>query len=128
MRCRRPGEPTVNTRVRVAAYIAVSAVYILGILLWGLTMPESAYGVDYSMKLMAPGAGRIFGTDFMGRDMLCRCVKGLSTSISIAALAAGVSSAIALAVGIAAAVLGGKADSFINWCIDLLCWEGGRQE
>ncbi len=119
MRCRRPGEPTVNTRVRVAAYIAVSAVYILGILLWGLTMPESAYGVDYSMKLMAPGAGRIFGTDFMGRDMLCRCVKGLSTSISIAALAAGVSSAIALAVGIAAAVLGGKADSFINWCIDL---------
>lgn len=108
-----------NTRTRMAAYIILAAVYLLGIFLWGILMPEEAYGVDYASKLMAPGAEHIFGTDFMGRDMLARSVKGLSTSMVIAVLAAGISSVIALLFGVAAAVAGGKVDSFINWCVDL---------
>ena len=112
-------EKSGNVKIRMMIYIALAAAYLLGILIWGTMMPEEAYAVDYSMKLTPPGGSHIFGTDFMGRDMLCRSVKGLSISMVIAALAAGISSVIALLAGVAAAVFGGKADSFVNWCVDL---------
>lgn len=108
-----------NTRTRVLVYITFAAVYLVGVFLWGIGMPESAYGVDYGAKFTAPCWEHIFGTDFMGRDMFFRCVKGLSTSLVIALLAAGISSVIALVLGVAAAVGGGKLDSFVNWCVDL---------
>ena len=47
----------------------------------------------------------------MGRDMLMRSVKGISVSLLTAALAAGISSVIALAFGVTAAVFGGRLDS-----------------
>lgn len=108
-----------NTRTRVLIYIAIAAAYLIGVLLFGIFMPEKAYAVDYGSKFVAPCAEHIFGTDFMGRDMFFRCVKGLSTSLVIAVLAAAISSVIALVIGIAAAVFGGKIDSFVNWCVDL---------
>ncbi len=108
-----------NTRTRVKVYIVLAFVYLAGVLLWGLLMDPEAYAVDYRMKFLPPGAGHLFGTDFMGRDMLFRCVKGLSTSIVIGVIASAVSSVIALAAGVAAAVVGGKLDSFVNWCVDL---------
>lgn len=109
----------INTRTRVMVFLCLAAVYLLGIFFWGLFMPERAFEVNYTDKLLPPGAGHLFGTDFMGRDMLLRSVKGLSVSMVIAFLAAGVSSVIALAAGVAAAVLGGRVDGFVNWCVDL---------
>lgn len=108
-----------NTRAKVILYIILALIYLVGILVWGLLMDPQAYAVDYSVKFMPPGAGHLFGTDFMGRDMLFRCVKGLSTSIVIGMIASAVSSLIALAAGVAAAVIGGKLDSFVGWCVDL---------
>jgi len=108
-----------NTRTRVLIYITVAALYLIGVLIFGIFMPEDMYAVDYSAKFTAPCMQHIFGTDFMGRDMFFRCVKGLSTSLVIAVIAAAISSVIALVIGVAAAVLGGKADSFVNWCVDL---------
>ncbi len=108
-----------NMRTRVMVYIILAFVYLAGVLVWGLLMNPEAYAVDYSVKFLPPGAGHLFGTDFMGRDMLFRCVKGLSTSIVIGVIASAVSSVIALATGVAAAVVGGKLDSFVNWCVDL---------
>ena len=108
-----------NTRTRVLIYITVAAFYLIGVLIFGIFMPEDMYAVDYSAKFTAPCMQHIFGTDFMGRDMFFRCVKGLSTSLVIAVIAAAISSVIALVIGVAAAVLGGKADSFVNWCVDL---------
>lgn len=100
-------------------YIILAFIYLGGVFIWGLLMDPEAYAVDYSAKFLPPCAGHLFGTDFMGRDMLLRCVKGLSTSIVIGVLASAVSSLIALAAGVAAAVIGGRLDSFVNWCIDL---------
>lgn len=108
-----------NRRTRTLFYIAAAVLYLSVIFIWGICMPEEAYGIEYGEKLLSPGPGHIFGTDDMGRDMLFRSVKGLSTSLVIAALAAGVSSVTALAAGVAAAVFGGRTDSFINWCVDL---------
>lgn len=108
-----------NTRTKIMLYIILAFIYLGGVFIWGLSMDPEAYAVDYSAKFLPPCAGHLFGTDFMGRDMLLRCVKGLSTSIVIGVLASAVSSLIALSAGVAAAVIGGRLDSFVNWCIDL---------
>lgn len=111
--------PKINTRTKILILVILSTIYLLGILIWGLFMNESMYGVNYSQKFIPPSLQHPFGTDFMGRDMFYRSVKGLSTSLIIGVLAATVSSIIALVLGIAAAIFGGKLDRFINWCVDL---------
>ena len=104
---------------RMVFYITVSAVYLFTVLIVGLTMNGDKYAVDYSLKFTKPCLEHIFGTDYMGRDMFWRCIKGLSNSIFIGVIASVISSFIALAFGISSAIIGGKYDKFINWCVDL---------
>lgn len=111
--------PLLNTRTRFLFYIGLAVLYLLVVLIWGTVMNEEAWAVNYGEKFIPPSSAHLFGTDFMGRDMLSRCVKGLSVSIMIAVIASAVSSLIALVFGVSAAVIGGKLDSFVNWCVDL---------
>lgn len=108
-----------NTRAKVIFYVSISTLYLLVIFILGITMNADKYAVDYSSKLIAPSIGHLFGTDFMGRDMFWRCIKGLSNSILIGILASVVSSFIALLFGVSSAIIGGAYDKFINWCVDL---------
>lgn len=110
--------PQINTKTKILILISVSAVYLLGALIWGIFMDKNLYAVTYADKFISPCSEHPFGTDFMGRDMFYRSVKGLSTSLIIGALAAAVSSVLALILGISAAIIGGKFDKFINWCVD----------
>ena len=75
---------------------------------------------DFSRKNLPPCLKYLFGTDWMGRDMLSRTLAGLSTSIRIGVLASAVSAVLALFLGTAAAVGGKWADGIISWCIDLM--------
>lgn len=109
---------SMNTKKKLTIYIYIACGYLALVLLTGLVMPSGLYGVDYSQKMMAPSLTHLFGTDFMGRDMFWRSVKGLSNSIIIGLIASVVSSFIALVFGVTAAVIGGKIDRFINWCVD----------
>lgn len=108
-----------NRRKRIVLYITISIIYLLTILIVGLTMNPDKYAVDYSAKFISPSLGYLFGTDFMGRDMFWRCIKGLSNSILIGIFASVVSSFIALVFGVSSAIIGGWYDRFINWCVDL---------
>lgn len=108
-----------NRRVIVVLFIVVAMVYLAGIFFWGIFMEPSCYASNYADKLMKPGFKHLFGTDFVGRDMFYRCIKGLSNSLIIGVLASVVSSVIALVAGIASAVFGGWVDKFVNWCVDL---------
>ena len=67
-----------------------------------------------------PGWPYLFGTDWLGRDMLVRTLKGMSLSIFIGIVSAGISAVIALLLGISSAVFGKKVDSVITWLIDLI--------
>lgn len=69
---------------------------------------------------MAPCLSYLFGTDWLGRDMLLRTFAGLSMSIRIGLLAAGFSAIIAFVLGVSAAVFGGKADAVISFVIDMI--------
>ena len=108
-----------NTRAKIIFYVAISTVYLLVVFILGITMNSNKYAVDYSAKFISPCLQHLFGTDFMGRDMFWRCIKGLSNSILIGILASIVSSFIALVFGVSCAIIGVKYDKLINLCVDL---------
>ena len=99
----------------VTAAVVLCAVAVAGGLLGGQAMVT-----DFTRKNLAPCGSFLFGTDWMGRDMLSRTLTGLSLSIRIGLLTAAVSAVIALVLGVASAVLGGWVDAVISWCIDLV--------
>ena len=108
-----------NRRILVVILIAVAVTYLIGVFVWGLFMNPRTYEANYANKFLAPSLAHPFGTDFIGRDMFHRTIKGLSNSIIIGVLASIFSSIIALVAGIASAVFGGWVDKFVNWCVDL---------
>ena len=99
----------------LAAVAALAAVTVAGLLL-----EEQAMVTDFSRKDLTPSLTYLFGTDWLGRDMFCRTLAGLSLSIRIGLLTAAVSALVALVLGVASATLGGRVDAVISWCIDLV--------
>ena len=115
------GNKTERNRRRSSILFLLAAVLILAaVTVSGILLEGTATETDFSRTNLAPGAGGLFGTDWMGRDMFARTLAGLSLSIRIGILTAAVSAVIALLAGIAAATLGRKADAAISWCIDLV--------
>lgn len=110
--------PKVNTRKKIIIFTSIAAVYLAGVFIWGSLMPESAYAVRYADKFLPPSLAHPFGTDFMGRDMFFRSVKGLSNSLVIGLAASLISSVVGLFFGISSATIGGKYDKFILLCVD----------
>lgn len=108
-----------NRRILVVILMAVAVTYLIGVFVWGLFMNPRSYEANYANKFLSPSLAHPFGTDFIGRDMFHRTIKGLSNSIIIGVLASIFSSIIALFAGIASAVFGGWVDKFVNWCVDL---------
>lgn len=100
--------------------LILCALLLVGITVAGSLCTEAARVTDFSRKNLAPCLRYPFGTDWMGRDLFARTLKGLSFSILIGTFAAGISAVIALVLGICAATLGRRADSIITWLIDLI--------
>ena len=112
---RRGGNRTATLAACVLAAFALLAVVMAGIALYG-----QATVTDFTAKNLGPSFEHPFGTDWMGRDMLARVLAGLSTSVLVGLLAAGVSSVIALVLGCAAALGGKRVDAVVSWLIDLM--------
>jgi peptide/nickel transport system permease protein len=108
----------LNTRKRVIVSIAIAAVYLISILIWGVTMKPDAYAIHYADKFIPPSASHPFGTDFMGHDMYFRCFKGLANRLVLGLAASIISSVIGLVFGISSAIIGGTYDKFIQLCVD----------
>jgi len=108
----------LNTRTRLIVTTVIAAVYLIGAFIWGLLLDPPSYAVHFEGQFISPSWGHIFGTDFMGRDMFFRSLKGLSNSLVIGLLASLISSLIALMLGTASALLGGKVDKSILFIVD----------
>ena len=109
-----------NRRKSTILFLAAAVVILGAVTVSGIFLEGTATETDFSRTNLAPGAGGLFGTDWMGRDMFARTLAGLSLSIRIGIVTAAVSAVIALLAGTAAATLGRKADAVISWCIDLV--------
>lgn len=100
--------------------LVVSAVLLALVTAAGTMLTSEASATDFTAKNLAPSAAHLFGTDWMGRDMLARTLAGLSTSIGIGLVSAVVSSLVALALAAVSALGGRRADAVVSWLIDLV--------
>ena len=108
-----------NRRARVLALAILLAAVLAGVYALGLLIPEEAIAGSYLQAGQAPSLSHPFGTDALGRDLLLRTLKGLSTSMTVGIAASLISAGIAVLVGIASAIGSRRVDAGINWGIDL---------
>ena len=109
----------LNQRQRTVRLLAGGAALLLAVALLGVLLGPRAMETDFSRTNLPPGLPFLFGTDWMGRDMLARTLAGLSLSIRLGALTACISALLALVLGTAAA-LSRPADALLSWCVDLV--------
>ena len=109
-----------NMRQRARFLLIIAVIFLAGVAAAGVLCRDAAMVTDFSRKDLAPCLKYPFGTDWLGRNMFYRTLTGLSMSILIGVCAAGVSAAMALVLGVAAATLGKKTDSVISFFIDMV--------
>ena len=109
-----------NRRQTALVLLIFALILLCAVTAAGVALADKAMVTDFTRKNLAPCGQFLFGTDWMGRDMLSRTLAGLSLSIRIGLLTAAVSGAVALLLGAGAALLGGWADSAVSWVIDLV--------
>lgn len=108
-----------NRRRTVARLVAACALLLLVVVCGDVLRPQ-ATATDFAQKNLAPCLAHLFGTDWMGRDMLARTVTGLSTSVWVGLAASVCSGAIALVLALVSALGGQAADAVVGWLIDLV--------
>lgn len=108
-----------NRRQTLVVFVA-SVIILAAVVVAGMMVFDAAVQTDFLQKNRAPSLQYPFGTDWMGRNMFLRTLSGLSMSILIGLIAATISSIIAVALGVAAALGGKRVDTAITWLIDLL--------
>ena len=85
----------MNQRKKALIIFAITVGFLTFVTVFGIVVTDEARVTDFSKKNMAPCLSYLFGTDWLGRDMLLRTFAGLSMSIRIGLLAAGFSAIIA---------------------------------
>lgn len=110
----------MSRRKKILFEIVFSVIFLVSVCIAGVMCTEAARVTDFSRKNLAPGIPYLFGTDWLGRDMLVRTLKGMSLSIFIGMLSAVISAVLALMMGIASATMGKRVDGVITWLIDLI--------
>lgn len=73
---------------------------------------------DFSAALLPPSAEHPAGTDHSGYDLLVRTAEGLRVSLTIAAVCAVAATALGLAIGVSAAMIGGWLDALVMRLVD----------
>lgn len=106
----------------------VGLIIVVGLVLVAIFAPyiapydplEQLAWEDFSKSLAPPSWEHPFGTDLYGRDIFSRVIYGTRISLSIALMAAVVTTAIGITLGALAGYFGGWVDSFITWLINVV--------
>ncbi len=108
-----------NRRKRIWLSLGLLLLLLALLLAAGAVSEENALVSDFTQVNQPPSIEHIFGTDWLGRDMLARTLRGLFLSILLGAGTAAASAGIALICGILAA-MSKWADGVILYLIDLV--------
>ena len=108
-----------NKRRQTLVAIVLGVVFLLAIILSPLFLGESGLNTVLTQRNQPPSWAHLFGTDWLGRDMLMRSLHGLSLSLRVGLLAASISAVIGTGLGLAAGTFGGWVDAVIIWIIDV---------
>lgn len=109
----------IGIREKTILSILIFSCFLIGIIVFGSFISEKQISIDLTQKNISPNLNYLFGTDWMGRDMFYRTIKGLSLSMKIGVMASMISGFIALTLGLMSATMGNTVDSIITWIIDL---------
>lgn len=107
----------LRTKTLLAIGIAVSILVLVVISSFFINSKEIL--TNFSIINQAPSFEHIFGTDWMGRDMFTRTLKGLGLSVQIGAGASILSSIIAVVLAFIGSI-NKHLDTFIAWLVDLV--------
>lgn len=108
----------LNLRQRIVTIIAMALILLIGMVVSGLLTGAEKLNVTLDLRNQAPSFENLFGTDWLGRDMLARTLKGLTLSLGVGILASFVSSMIALFLSLLAS-WNKVFDIIVTWLIDL---------
>ncbi|MCW3491226.1 ABC transporter permease [Dethiobacter alkaliphilus] len=111
--------PRMNRRQRTLLVTGFAASFLLAIVAGGFLISDVGLATNFDARNLAPSLSHPFGTDWMGRDMFTRTIKGLMLSMGVGMLATSVSVLIALVLGMASATLGKVVDAAVTWLVDL---------
>jgi peptide/nickel transport system permease protein len=116
----KPSLFNFGVREKIIISTAVFGMFFVAVLIAGSLINADSLRVNLENIFVPPCLEHPFGTDWVGRDMMLRTVKGLSLSMKIGILCSLSSGFIALILGVAGPMLGGKVDYVISWLIDLV--------
>lgn len=107
-----------NIRKRTIVSLVVTGALLAAMLLIGMSIKPEHIPLQLLNKNEAPSMAHLFGTDWLGRDMLLRTFKGLTLSFGVGMLAAISSTVIALALSMLS-LWNRTTDRIVTWLIDL---------
>ena len=110
---------TLNRRTKSIILSAIILAVITAAYLAGFAISDEAVAADFLKTKLPPSFAHPFGTDWLGRDLFLRTLKGLSVSLTVGIAASLISAVLATGIGIAAATGSKRLDGFVNWLIDL---------
>ena len=110
--------PQLNRRQRTLLGTFLLGAVVALVIASSFVMSDSRLATDLDARDIPPSLGHPFGTDWLGRDMLVRTVKGLTLSLGVGVFASVFSVAIALALGLLAASGVKAADAVVSWLVD----------
>jgi peptide/nickel transport system permease protein len=110
----------LDGRGRAAWVLCLCLAYFAVLAATSRLMGDSGLTTDFLHKKLPPCLEYPFGTDWLGRDMLVRTVKGLTRSLGIGLLAATVSSVVSAVLGTLSATMGKRTDAVVTTLIDLV--------
>ena len=109
-----------GVRVRTLSVLFIFTALFIAVLLIGSRIGEEDLLTDLEHIFLIPSVQHLFGTDWVGRDMLLRTLKGMSISMQVGLISTALSVIIALVLGILAPIFGGAADYIVSWLIDFV--------
>lgn len=103
---------------------------VVGMMIIGLLILIAIFGdfiapydpnyADLSINKQPPSAAHWFGTDEQGRDIFSRVIAGTRISLSVGFIAVALALTIGTVLGAIAAYRGGKVDTMIMRCMDIM--------
>ncbi|MCK9496937.1 MAG: ABC transporter permease [Dehalococcoidia bacterium] len=103
---------------------AASALVLLGLMLWSAAAPlfgaSDPLMIDGRAALQSPSLDHVFGTDNLGRDVYSRVAYGGRVSLTVGFGAVAISLALATAIGVSSAYIGGWYDAILQRIVDAI--------
>ena len=108
----------MNLRTKTLLTIGLTVFLLIVIVITSLLINSTDITTNFNAINQPPSFSHLFGTDWLGRDMFTRTLKGLGLSVQIGAGASILSSAIAIVLAALGSV-NKYLDSAVSWLIDL---------